>query len=107
MCYDTGMVLPRAYAWMMRQQAIHVTRAIARGNPRCRVLFGVPTYGKGPPSHVAWSENIRMALKGVREGLASPDAVPGALAGVAPFADYTTQPEEWAAYRELWLGGSS
>jgi hypothetical protein len=23
----------------------------------------------------------------------------------APFADYTTQPEEWETYRALWLAG--
>jgi hypothetical protein len=87
----------------MRRQAIHVTRAVARGDPQCHVLIGVPTYGKGPPSHVPWSENLRMALKGVREGLAHRDARPTSFAGVAPFADYTTQPEEWEVYRELWL----
>jgi hypothetical protein len=40
----------------------------------------------------------------MREGLASPAAVPASLAGVAPFADYTTQPEEWKDYQNLWLG---
>jgi hypothetical protein len=106
MGYDTGMILPRAYVWTVRQQAIHVPRAVARGTPRCRVMIGVPTYGQGPPSHFPWSENILMALKGVREGLSHPDAAREAFAGVAPFADYTTQPEEWATYRALWLGGS-
>lgn len=103
MAYDTAMALPRAYVWTVRQQAIRVTRAVARGNPECRVMIGVPTYGKGPPSHFPWSENIKMGLKGAREGLAHPDAAPRAFAGVAPFADYTTQPEEWATYRRLWL----
>ncbi|MBI3911268.1 MAG: hypothetical protein HY320_10085 [Armatimonadetes bacterium] len=103
MCYDSAMYLPRAYVWLVRQQAIRVTRAVARSNPRCRVLLGVPTYGRGPISHHAYAENIRLALKGVREGLASPRADPSVFAGVAPFADYTTQPEEWETYRQLWL----
>jgi spore germination protein YaaH len=105
MGYDTGMYLPRAYVWLTRQQVVHVTQAVARGNPRCRVLIGVPTYGKGLPSHHPWSENLRMALKGVQEGLADSRTDRSVFAGVAPFADYTTQPEEWETYRTLWLAG--
>jgi hypothetical protein len=104
MCYDSGLYLPRAYVWLVHQQAVHVTRAVARGNPRCRVLLGVPTYARGGPSHHAWAENLRMALKGAREGMADPRARPSVFAGVAPFADYTTQPEEWGIYREWWVG---
>jgi hypothetical protein len=103
MCYDTGMYLPRAYAWLVRQQAIHVTQAVQRRNPRCRVLFGLPTYARGGLSHHPHSENIRMALKAIREGMSDARAAPSVFAGVAPFADYTTQPEEWETYRRLWL----
>jgi hypothetical protein len=103
MCYDSGFFLPRSYVWLVRQQAIHVTQAAARGNPNCRVLLGVPTYGKGGASHHPYAENIHLALKGAREGLADPRANPSAFAGVAVFADYTTQPAEWQTYRELWL----
>lgn len=103
MCYDSGLYLPRAYVGLVRRQAIHVTRAVAKGNPRCRVLLGLPTYGRGGPSHHAAAENLRLALKGVREGLADPRAEPAVFAGVAPFADYTTQTEEWETYRALWL----
>jgi hypothetical protein len=41
-----------------------------------------------------------MALKGVREGLTDADK---SFAGVAIFADYTTQADEWKVYRELWV----
>ena len=104
MCYDSGVYLPRGYVWLVHQQAVHATRSAGRGNPRCRVLLGLPTYARGGASHHAWSENIRLALKGVREGLADPHAQPSVFAGVALFADYTTQPEEWETYRRLWLG---
>jgi hypothetical protein len=42
-----------------------------------------------------------MALKGVREGLVQPAGTMEVFAGVAPFANYTTQPEEWETYRTL------
>lgn len=37
------------------------------------------------------------------EGMDSSSAQPSALAGVALFADWTTQPEEWETYQRLWL----
>jgi hypothetical protein len=103
MCYDSALYMPRHYVWLVRQQAIRVTRAAVRGNPRCRGLLGVPTYEEGGPSHHAHAENIRLALKGVREGLASSTAVPATFCGVAIFADYTTDVGEWQTYGKLWL----
>jgi len=103
MCYDSGQYLPRAYVWLVRQQAVHVTWAVAQGDPDCRVLLGVPTYEAGPPAHHAHAENLRMALKGVREGLSDPAADLAVTAGVALFADYTTDSQEWETYRASWL----
>ena len=103
MCYDSGCYLPRGYVALVRQQVVHVSDAVARGNPHCRVMFGLPSYGRGGPSHHAPAENVRMALIGVREGLADPHASPAVVAGVAPFADYTTQPSEWRTYEDWWL----
>jgi hypothetical protein len=103
MSYDSGIYLPRGYVWLVHQQVVHVTRAVARSNPHCRVLLGLPTYDKGGLSHHPWAENVRMALQGAREGFADPRAERSVFAGVALFADYTTQPEEWRTYRTLWL----
>ncbi len=103
MCYDSGCYLPRSYVWLVHQQVVHVTRAVARRNVHCRVLFGVPTYGPGGLSHHAPAENIGMALLGVREGMTDPKASPSVVAGVAPFADYTTQESEWQTYQSWWL----
>jgi hypothetical protein len=103
LCYDSGFWLPRSYVWLVRQQAIHVTHAVARSHPSCRVLLGVPTYRAGGLSHNARAENLSLALRGVREGLSDPHADISVFAGVAPFADYTTGPEDWETYRTLWL----
>jgi spore germination protein YaaH len=103
MGYDTGMYLPRAYVGLIGQQVIHVSRAAWNANPECRVLIGVPTYSAGGPSHHPWSENLSVALKGVRRGLANSGTIASAVAGVALFADYTTQRDEWRTYRSLWL----
>ncbi len=103
MCYDTGMLLPRAYVALTAQNVVHVTQAVARGNPHCRVLLGVPTYGKGLFSHNPHAENIANALRGARHGLADPNVRKDVFAGVALFADYTTDESEWETYHKLWL----
>lgn len=104
MCYDTAMPMPRCYTGLMRGQAVHVTRAVARGNSRCRVLIGVPSYDDRTWSHYPSVENLPLALKGVRQGLADRRAVPQTCEGVAIFADYTTTEGKWVQYQRLWLG---
>lgn len=103
MCYDSGIYLPRGYVWLVHQQVVHVSAAVKRGNPKCRVLFGLPTYDAGGLSHHAPAENLRMALIGVRDGMGDPRTAPQVVAGVAPFADYTTQKADWNLYRRWWL----
>ena len=103
MCYDTGFYLPRSYVWLVSQQAQRIPRDAARANPRCRVLLGLPTYGPGFLSHNPRAENIGMALRGVRRGLSESDTENTNFAGVALFADYTTEPDEWQTYEKLWL----
>jgi len=102
MGYDSGMVTPRSYVALMRMETICVTADVNRGNPKCRVLMGIPSYGDGTRSHNPYSENIRFALTGVRNGAANKAARPGVLAGVAVFADYTTNYGEWLQYQALW-----
>lgn len=102
MCYDTGMLLPRAYVALTAQNVAHVTHAVAQGNPQCGVLLGIPTYGKGLFSHNPRAENIGNALLGVHAGLADPLAQPTAFLGIALFADYTTDEAEWKVYQRQW-----
>jgi hypothetical protein len=102
MDYDTGLYVPRWYVGFTREQVIRVTAAAAQGNPACRVLIGVPTYGEGTNwGHHAQAESLPMALRGVSAGAATLQA-DSPFAGVAVFADYTTSQEEWEAYSRYW-----
>src|SRR5262249_49539278 len=101
MCYDSGFWLPRNYAWLVRQQGINATRASARSNPQCRILLGLPTYGPAGLSHNPRAENIRIALKAARDAVSDSSFRQSAFAGVAIFADYTTDVEEWTDYEAL------
>jgi len=111
MGYDSWLYHPRAYVWLMEQQAIQVTRAVSTAasvndlKHRCSVIIGIPVYDtdKGTPAHMTYSENLVTALKGIRHGLKSPDAVPAVFEGVAPFAEYTMDEDEWKQYRRYWL----
>ena len=103
MAYDTAAYFPRLYVQVMHDQVVHVSHAVALSNPGGRVLIGIPTYGDGTRSHNPHAENVEMALRGVREGLADPSADPHVIAGVSMFADYTTDEREWQTYRQAWI----
>ncbi len=104
MCYDSGFYTPRAYSWLVRQQAIKVTAAIGKSGSPCKAVFGVPAYADGLRSHNPRAENLYFALRAVREGLDDPAADRANFAGVAIFADYTLTPQDVATYKQLWLG---
>jgi hypothetical protein len=106
MAYDSAMYLPRMYVALLRKQVSVVTSTVALANPNCRVLIGIPSYEAGDGiTHDPQSENIRMALKGVREGLADPTTNTQTFAGVSIFAEYTTDEKEWEEYYREWVGG--
>ena len=99
MAYDSGWPLRRGYAALVKRQAAICPVLASRANPSCRVLIGVPTYEAGPRAHHPHAENLAMALAAVKGAGAH-----SSLAGVAIFADYTTDGQEWRLYRERWLG---
>ena len=103
MAYDSALVQPRGYVWLVSGQTARVTAAVYRSNPACRGLIGVPTYREASFAHHPHAENLRMALEGVREGLRDAHTSRAAFAGVAIFADYTTTSGDWATYRRMWL----
>ncbi|RYG44277.1 hypothetical protein EON79_15230 [bacterium] len=101
MAYDSGLYSPRAYVWWVSEQVVRITRAVAEANPDCRVLMGVPTYKESTRSHRSNVETLRLALLGVRNGLAS-GADLSVWQGVCPFADYTTEEADWREFDRLW-----
>jgi hypothetical protein len=96
MGYDTGAYFPRWYVRHL-QGSVRVIGQAAQ-NTKCKILMGLPTYGDGPPSQNPRSENLRMGLAAVLG-----TDWPQAFEGVALFADYTIDEEEWAEYRKAWV----
>ncbi len=104
MSYDSYLYLPRAYAWLVRQQAIHITADCAEANPKCKVILGVPTYDNQTLAHHPHSESLKNALCAVTSGLKDKEAKPAVFEGIALFADYTMDDSEWSQYEQYWLG---
>jgi hypothetical protein len=103
MCYDTLSFFPRGYVWLVSQEACRVTAAVSRVNNNCKVVLGVPTYKDSTLAHQRHAENLLMALVGVKQGLEDRRAEPAVFAGVAPYADFTTDNDEWLIYHKYWL----
>ena len=100
MCYDSWFYLPRAYLWLVGQQAVHVTGA-AR-NTNCKVILGLPTYDDATPAHHRRTEDLLHGLIGVYQGIENPNTIKDRFEGIALFADYTTDEKEWQLYDRNW-----
>jgi hypothetical protein len=67
------------------------------------VLLGVPTYDPRGIMHRAEVETLENALLGVVRGLrGKPEG--GTFEGIAIYAEWTTDSEEWDAYEKIWRG---
>lgn len=100
MCYDSWCYLPRAYVWLVAQQAIHVTQAA--GDTRCKVILGLPAYEDATIAHHRRTEDLLHGLIGVYQGMEDPNTIKDRFEGIALFADYTTDAQEWQLYDRNW-----
>jgi hypothetical protein len=64
---------------------------------------GIPTYKDTGLMHRKGVETPENALLGVVAGLRG-RAVGGTFEGVALYAEWTTDPEDWAVYERVWRG---
>jgi len=102
MTYDTALPTPALYRRYVAYAAAAVTANFARSK-RTRVLVGIPTYKDTGLMHRKGVETPENALLGVVAGLRG-RAVGGTFEGVALYAEWTTDPEDWAVYEKDWRG---
>jgi len=105
MAYDTALPTPALYRRYVAWAATSVTTTLADSSIRARVLMGIPTYDQTGMMHRGGVETPENALLGVIAGLRGLGAG-GTFEGVALYAEWTTDKEEWAAYERLWRGRS-
>lgn len=105
MTYDTGLPLDWLYGVHSAWQTCRVGNAIA---DRVTVFMGVPTYEEGHPwgFHPS-AENVRSGVRGVRKGTRCLDGRQLRNLGIALFAEWTTDDQEWAAYHRAWIAHGS
>jgi len=103
MSYDTGLPTAGLYQRYLAYAAAASAGRLLRSKSRARVLMGVPTYDESGLMHRASVETTENALRGVIAGLRGLGAG-GTFEGVALYAEWTTDDEEWAVYERLWRG---
>ena len=101
MTYDTAIPTPGLYRRYVAYAAATVTANLARSH-RTRVLVGIPTYDETGLMHRKGVETPENALVGVVSGLRGRTG--GTFEGVALYAEWTTDPEDWAVYERVWRG---
>lgn len=101
MTYDTLLPAAWMYKGFVAWQTAQI-RQLAKG--RAQLLMGVPSYEERRWSFHPNVENVRSALSGVRKGMGILNGDDFVGFGVAIYADWTTDAEEWRTYREIWLG---
>jgi hypothetical protein len=101
MAYDTAIPTPSLYRRYLAWATASVAGALVASGSDARVLMGIPTYEDYGFMHRAGVETVDNALVGVVAGLRGLGAG-GTFEGVALYAEWTTGPEDWAAYERLW-----
>jgi hypothetical protein len=101
MTYDTALPTPGLYRRYVAYASATVTANLARSS-RTRVLIGIPTYDETGLMHRKDVETPENALLGVVSGLRG--RAGGTFEGVALYAEWTTDPEDWEVYERVWRG---
>jgi len=102
MAYDTALPTPALYRRYVAYSAAFVNSTLSRSS-RTRVLVGIPTYKETGLMHRKGVETPENALLGVVAGLRG-RAGGGTFEGVALYAEWTTDPEDWEVYERVWRG---
>lgn len=105
MTYDTKIQNPWFYSWFVEQQVIFLTQILEENE----LLFGIPTYSydtpedrKLHPHFYPEAENMKTGLSGIISGLRNIRSNPLSFTGVAIYANWETDTQEWEIYDKLW-----
>jgi hypothetical protein len=100
MAYNSGLSSPADYTQWVAFQVSAWARAIAPLGEGTEVIVGFPTYDAEPPGHDPLVENVTSAEAGYELGLEQAGEDAAFVRGRALYADWTTDADEWAAFRQ-------
>ncbi|MFN7955339.1 MAG: glycosyl hydrolase family 18 protein [bacterium] len=107
MTYDTALRWPTIYVRLMALWTRELATLPAVRASECELRLGVPTYEDVAPWHDPRTETVTTALVGIRSGLARLASAPTAVRGIAIYADWTTDADEWARIDGEWIAGGA
>lgn len=102
MTYDTALQTPALYEGLMAQWTRELRDTLPPPEEGgCEWSVGLPAYEDDEPWHNPEAETIGAAIDGALRGLADAP-VPESFRGVAVYASWTTDAEEWDIYQQAW-----
>jgi hypothetical protein len=102
MAYNSGLTSAADYVQWVAYQVETYAKAVNAIGAGTELIIGIPSYDAAPPGHDPEVENVTTALEGVKSGLALAGDAAQSVRGVAIYAWWTTEDEEWSEYRS-WL----
>jgi len=101
MMYDTALPTDWLYSTLVAWETRNIVELVGH---RVIVFMGVPSYEDQRWSFNPKAENVESGLRGIQNGLEGFEGDELRNFGVAIYAEWTTDEEEWALYRREWLG---
>ena len=101
MMYDTMSPTDWIFATLVAWETNRLLSVVDRDTT---LFMGVPTYEERRPGFRPEAENMVSGLRGVTLGLRTAGEAAARPFGVAVYAHWTTDPDEWRTFRRDWLG---
>jgi hypothetical protein len=103
MMYDTALPADWLYGTLVAWETRNIVELVGG---RVIVFMGVPSYEDQRWSFNPKAENVESGLRGIQKGLEGFEGDELRNFGVAIYAEWTTDEQEWALYRREWLGAN-
>ncbi len=100
MMYDTMSPTDWIFGTVVAWETYRLLSVVGRDTT---LFMGVPTYEERRPGFRPEAENMASGLRGINLGRRISDRAVGPF-GVAIYAHWTTDLDEWRTYRRAWLG---
>lgn len=100
MVYDTGFDKVWKYEWLVKEQAIWVTRLFKDK----QVFIGIPCYEEVKKGFDPLVENVESGLNGLIRGLNNTRSRESSFEGVAIYPHWEMSESEWETFDRLWIG---
>lgn len=100
MMYETAAPFYWLYGNVVEWETKHILRIIDKGT---FLFMGIPTYEDKRWTFHQYAENIKTAIKGIQNGLIRVENSMKGKFGIALYAAWTTDNDEWLYFRTHWL----